>query len=176
MAFFFATPDDLLPVLLSVEARHSIVYTPCDHDAKPRAEHFRTARDLPTLFRLQPFESAVGGPSYLVTELGSDVILRQLPRYEGKDRWTVDQLANPNSTVLQHGGFYHDNILLQGQVRTAYKTTVAVRLQRAFDAAIQRHFVKVKAFYVGPAAEALLDSGWRLTAAQQCPLDYDLRR
>jgi hypothetical protein len=112
----------------------------------------------------------------LVTEASTDVVLRQLSRYEGKDRWSVDQLANPDSIILPHGGLLKENVLLSGEVRTAYKTTVALRLQRAFDAAIRKHFVKIQAFYVGPAAEALLDSGCRLTAAEQCPPEFDLRR
>jgi hypothetical protein len=176
MAHFFATPDDLLPVLVSVEAKHSIVYTPCGHVHKPKVAHFSTARNLPTLFQPQPYESAVGGPAYLITEAGTDVVLRQLSPYEGKDRWSVDQLANPDSTVLRHGGLYGDNVLLHGDVGTAYKTNVAMRLQRAFDAAIRKHFVKIGSFYVGPGAEALLDSGWRLTAAKQCPPEFDLCR
>ena len=176
MAFFFATADDLLPVLLSIEAKHAVVYTPFEHVYEPRTEHFRTARVLPTLFKPQPYESAVGGPAYLVTVAGTDVVLRQLSRYEGKDRWSVDQLTNPDSTVLRHGGLFKENILLSGEVRTAYKTTVALRLQRAFDAAIRKHFAKIQAFYVGPAAEGLLDSGCRLTAAEQCPPEFDLRR
>jgi hypothetical protein len=176
MAFFFATGDDLLPVLLSVEAKRTVVYTPFGHIHEPRAEHFRTARDLPTLFQPQPFESSVCGPAYVVTEAGTDVVLGRLSRYEGKDRWSVDQLANPDSTVLRHGGLFKETVLLSGEVRTAYRTAVAQRLQRAFDAAIRKHFVKIQAFYVGPAAEALLDSGCRLTAAEQSPLEFDLRR
>src|SRR5205809_2899149 len=127
MAFFFATADDLLPVLLSVEARHAVVYTPGGHIYEPRADHYRTARDLPTLFRPQPFESAVSGPVYLVTEVGAEVILRKLPPYEGRDRWSVDQLANPDSTGLRHGGMYGQNVLLPGEIRTASKTKVAAR-------------------------------------------------
>jgi hypothetical protein len=176
VARFFATADDLLVVLLSVEARHAVVYTPFDHIHKPRAEHFRTAQELPTLFRPQPYESATCGPMYLVTEAGTEVILRPLTRYEGKDRWSVDQLANPDSVVLRHGGMYGDNVLLQGEISTAYKTKVASRLQRAFGAAIRKYFVKIGVFYVGPAAEVLLDSGCRLTAAEQCPSASDLRR
>jgi len=176
MAFFFATADDLLPVLLSVEARRSIMYTPFEHVNEPRVNHFHTDRDLPTLFQPQPFESAVCGPSYLVTEAGTEVVLCPLSPYEGKDRWSIDQLANPDSTVLRHGGLYRDNVLLEGEVRTAHRTKVAARLQRAFDGAIRKHFVKIGAYYVGPGAEALLDSGYRLTAAEQCPLERDLRR
>jgi hypothetical protein len=176
MAFFHATADDLLPVLLSVEAKHAIVYTPCGHIHQPTTEHYRTALDLPTLFQPQPYESAVAGPAYLITLAGVEVVLRELSRFEGKDRWAVDQLANPDSTILLHGGMFKENVLLQGEIRTAYKTTVAQRLQRAFDAAVRKHFVKIQAFYVGPAAEALLDSGCRLSAAEQCPPEYDLRR
>jgi hypothetical protein len=176
MAFFCATAEDLLPVLLSVEAKHALVYTPFGHIHEPRADHYPTARDLRTLFEPQPFESAVAGPAYLITEAGTEVVLRQLSPYEGNDRWSVDQLANPNSTVLRHGGLLNENVLLHGEVRTAHRTTVAQRLQRAFDAAIRRHFVQIQAFLVGPAAEALLDSGCRLTAAEQCPPEFDLRR
>jgi hypothetical protein len=176
MAFFFATAEDLLPVLLTVEARRAVVYTPFEHVHEPRADHFRTARDLPTLFKPQPFESAVCGPAYLVTEAGTEVVLRQLSPYGEKDRWSIDQLANPDSTVLRHGGLYGDNVLLRGEVRTAYKTQAAQRLQRAFDAAIRKQFVKIGWCYVGPKAEVLLDSGYRLTAAEQCPTESDLRR
>ena len=176
MAFFHATAEDLLPVLVSVETKHAIVYTPFGHFYEPRVDHYHTARDLPTLFQPQPYESAVAGPTYLITEAGTEVVFEQLSRYEGRDRWSVDQLANPDSTVLRHGGLFKENILLQGEIRTAYKTTVAQRLQRAFDTAIRKHFVKIQAFYVGPAAVALLDSGCRLTAAEQCPPEFDLRR
>jgi hypothetical protein len=176
MAFFFATADDLLPVLLSVEAQQAVVYTPFAHIHEPRVDHYRTARDLPTLFQTQPFESAVCGPAYLITAADTAVVLRQLSRYEGRDRWSVDQLANPDSTVLRHGGLFNVNVLLRGEVRTAYKTSVAQRLQRAFDAAIRKRFVRIQAIYVGPAAEALLDSGCRLTTAEQCPRELDLRR
>ncbi len=176
MAFFFATADDLLPVLLGVEARLSVAYTPFGHVNVPKVDHFYTARDLPTLFQPQPFESAVCGPAYLVTQSGAEIALSQLSPFDGKDRWAVDQLANPDSTVLRHGGLYGGNVLLQGEIRTAYKTKAALRLQRAFDSAVRKHFVKIKAFYVGPGAESLLDSGCRLTAAQQCPPEFDLRR
>ena len=57
MARFFATADDLLPVLLSVEARFPVVYTPCEHVNQPKWIHFTTARDIPTLFQPQPYES-----------------------------------------------------------------------------------------------------------------------
>lgn len=176
MAFFFATADDLLPVLLSVETRQPVAYTLCGHVHEPRVDRYDTAQDIPTLFLPAPFESAGLGPAYLVTESGTAAVLRQLSRYQGKDRWAVDQLYNPDSAVLRHGGLYGDRILLDGEIRTASNTNGALRLQRAFDAAVRKHFVKIKAFYVGKQAETLLDSGFRLTAAEQCPQYLDLCR
>lgn len=177
MAHFFATPDDLLSVLLSVEAQHPVVYTLYGNAKASRVDHFTTARDLPTLFQPQPYESAICGPMYLVTEAGTDVVLRYFRLNSGEDRWAVDQLANPDSTVLRHGGFYGDKVLLEGDVGTAYKTKAARRLQRAFDDAIQEHFLKIDAhYYVGPGAEALLDSGYRLTADARGSPEYDLHR
>jgi len=176
MARFFASAEDLLPVLLGVEAKHPVVYTPCDTVNEPRADHYTTAENLPTLFQAQPYESAICGPAYLITDAGTEVVLRHIRLNTGQDRWVIDQLVNPDSTVLRHGGLYGDNVLLPGGVGTAHKTKVARRLQRAFDNAIRKHFVKIGAYYVGPRAETLLDSGYRLTDAQQCPPKYDLRR
>jgi len=98
MAFFFATAVDLLEVLVRVEVKlGGRIYAMW---LRPRAESgsLLTANDLPTLFDPQPAESALAGPAYLIREAGSEVALRQLPQYEGKDRWSVDQLANPDST------------------------------------------------------------------------------
>lgn len=176
MAFFFATPDDLLPVLLAVEAKIPVAYTPFGHFNEPRVVQIFTASSLPTLFQPAPSESAMSCTAYVVTEAGTSIVLRQLSPYEGKDRWSVDQFCNPDSTVLRHGGIWGRNVLLNGEVRTAHKTKVAARIQRAFDSAIRHAFRKIKAFYVGPQAEGLLDSGWRLTAAEQCPPEFDLRR
>jgi hypothetical protein len=176
MSYFFATPEDLLPVLLSIESHRQIKYTRYGHISEPTIESYATAKDLPTLFLPAPHESAVAGPSYVVTEFSATIALRRLSPRLGGERWAVDQLANPDSTVLQHGGLYGERILLRGEVRTAYKSSVATSLQRTFDRAIRKSFSKVRSFYVGSHAEALLDAGCRLTAAKQSPPEYDLHR
>ncbi len=116
------------------------------------------------------------GPKYLVTEAGKPIAVRELSHFDGQERWSVDQLTNPDSTVLTHGGRYGERILLRGEIRTASKSITASSLQRAFDTSVRRHFVKIKAFYVGKQAEELLDSGYRLTDAEQSPEAYDLCR
>jgi hypothetical protein len=106
----------------------------------------------------------------------NEVVLRELAPFEGRARWSIDQLANPDSTMLWHGGMYGESVLLYGRVATTSKTRVALSLQRAFESAIKKQFVRVKAFYVGAQAEELLDIGFRLTISAESPNDYDLKR
>jgi hypothetical protein len=176
MANFFATPDDLLPVLQDVERRIRIKYTLTGHLNEPRIESFETAKDLPALFEPAPYESAIQCPTYLVTEAAATVVPRPFQLHNGKRQWVIDQLENPDSVVLSPGGLFGDNVLLCGRVATAHKTAVSARLQRAFDDSCRRHFAKIRAFRVGKQAESLLDRGYRLTAAQQSPPEYDLAR
>jgi hypothetical protein len=172
---FYATPEDLLPVLLNVEKRHSLRYTPCEHHGSRNIPSFTSATELPTLFKPAPYESAVLCPAYLVTNLSTEVVPRAF-RSDGMKVWAIDQLENPDSVVISHGGMYGDNILLYGRVSTVHKTPVAVRLQRAIESQLRKAFSKIHAFRVGKQAEALLDSGARLTIAKQSPQTYDLVR
>jgi hypothetical protein len=176
MAHFFATPEDLLPVLLSVEASRTLAYTLTGHVDSPEAHSFHTCRELATLFEPSPTDAASTGPAYLITEATAPVSLRELPPYGGKNRWAIDQLLNPDSTVLRHGGIHGAHVLLSGEVRTASKSPTATSLQRTFDAAFRKHFVRIKAFYVGSRAEAMLDSGYRLAASSRSPAENDLHR
>ena len=176
MAHFFATAEDLLPVLESIESSRSVAYTLTGQMEKHVVESFYTCRDLRTLFESASSDSATTSSSYLVTERDRVVSVRAVPSPTGKQRWAIDQLQNPDSAVLWHGGFCGPRTLLHGRVATASRSPVAVSLQRAFDTTIRKHFVRIKAFYVGKQAEQLLDSGHRLTASAQSPLAYDLCR
>jgi len=176
MVHFFATSEDLLPVLEDVERRIPIKYTLTGHLNTPHVESFESAKELPALFQPAPFQSAIACPTYLVTEAATPVTLRPFTLVSGQRQWAVDQLFNPDSVTLSPGGLFGDNVLLYGRVATAHKTAVSGRLLRAYSSAFRKHFAMVKAFRVGAQAEKLLDGGYRLTAAQQCPAEYDLAR
>jgi len=176
MAFLFATTDDILPVLLDVEKKWRITYTPVGHFDTPAVKSFFSARDLPSLFLGAPYESAVLCPRYLVTELDAVVTSRKIAQDNGVTVWCIDQLENSGSTVISLGGLYEESVLLRGEIRTVHRDPEAKRLQRAFDVGVQKNFTKIKAFRVGRNAEALLDKGVRLTAAKQSPPSYDLSR
>jgi hypothetical protein len=46
---------------------------------------------------------------------------------------------------------------------------------RRFESAFKKHFVKIGAYWVGPSAKRALDSGTRLTIAEQSAPEFDLR-
>ena len=176
MAFFYATAEDLLPVLLSVENKIRIKYTAFDHFKSPSVKAFASALELPTLNLPAPFESAVACPKYLVTHRDATVKPRKITRHDSKAAWSIDQLENDESTVFSHGGLFGEDVLLYGEIRTVHKDPVSQMLQRAFDTEIRISFKKIQSFRVGKHAETLLDAGVRLTGAKQSPRTNDLSR
>ena len=176
MPHFFATAEDLLPVFSIVEAKRNLSYTLMDQIYSPKIVSYAHGSELPTLHSPAPSESAVNCPGYLVTDAEQSVVLRELSIYEGRRRWAVDQLENPDTTVFWHGGLYEETVFLHGRVATVSKSKLAQSLQRSFASAIKKEFVRIKAFYVGAEAAALLSAGCRLTIAKQSPREYDLSR
>jgi hypothetical protein len=78
--------------------------------------------------------------------------------------------------VLSPGGIWCDEVLLSGSVTTVSDSEVAQRLMKRFRSAFRKRFVRVQAYLVGPGAEAMLDTGKRLTHAAQSPPEYNLKR
>jgi hypothetical protein len=88
--------------------------------------------------------------------------------------YAIDQLANPDSIIIQPGGLYPPDVLLHGRVGTASSARFAAQLQRAFAFSLAELFQRIRAFYVGPEAQELWRRGYRLTPSVQSPHEYDL--
>lgn len=177
MPHFFATANDLMPVLAAVESRRRLAYTLTGHTASPDVVSFYSGESLPTLRSSATSDTASTASAYLVVGVDTSIVARPIQvQCEDTPRWAIDQLVNPDSTVLWHGGSWRSDVLLSGRVASASKTASSQSLQRAFETQIKRHFSRIKAFYVGEEAARLLDSGARLTMSAQSPLEYDLTR
>jgi hypothetical protein len=177
MPHFFATANDLLPVLAAVESRRRIAYTRTGHKNSSEVISFQSGESLETLRAAATSATASMTAAYLVTELECPVVPRVIHvRGEDEPRWAIDQLLNPDSTVLWHGGFWRDDVLLSGRIASTSKSAPSLSLQRAFETQITRRFCRIKAFYVGEEAARLLDSGARLTMSAQSPREFDLIR
>jgi len=171
---FYATRDDLLPVLETVERKHSVAYTLTGLRESRELTTVYSGAAIATLGSPAPNPNACGGYAYLVTPADVQVIIREVPQRAGGTRYAVDQLANPISITFGHGGFYAPDVLLYGRVATCSDHPAAAKLYRAFASAVGKHFCRIRAFYVGPTAVDLFHHGCRLTIGANSPRDYDL--
>ena len=172
---FYATPEDLLPVLDYYDSKQDVKYVRTGMFHSPELIVFNSGRSISTIFQPAPYVNAIAGFNYLVTPSNEKVNIRPCPQSAGGVRYAVDQAINGRTFTLLHGGIFEERILLYGRVATSVDDTIALKLFRSFSRAIEKHFTRIKAFYVGPNAESLLDSGFRLGDAAS-PMEYDLRR
>ena len=171
---FFAAGDDLLPVFESVEANRGLSYTLCGLFPSRELTSVVAGGEIPALRSPAPYPSAIACPQYLVTAAGAPISVREVPQKSGGVLYAIDQLENPESTIIQPGGLYPPHVLLHGRVGTVSSEPFAAQLQRAFASAIAKFFERARAFYVGPEARELWGRGYRLTPNAQSPREYDL--
>ena len=171
---FYATADDLLPVFERVEKRHSLAYTLRGLFESPVLTTVFSGAAIPTLRAPAPVSSASCGHQYLATPFTVPIHVREVPQVRGGIRYTFDQATTPDSVEVTPGGFFRPEVLLYGRVATISTTPFSKQVYRAFTSAIAAHFVRVRAFYVGPQAAELLRSGYRLTIGADSPPEYDL--
>jgi hypothetical protein len=171
---FFAMADDLIPVFERADKKQPLVYTLAGLFDSPELIHAERGADLPSLRQPAPCKGTVGRPRYLVLPRELSVQIREVPQRAGGIKYAVDQLINPDSITISHGGVPEPSILLNGEVGTCTDSEISVSLYRSFANAIGKHFVQVRAFWVGPEAYRLFKNGWRLTGNVDSPREYDL--
>ena len=172
---FFADRNDLTSVIKAVEASAQLKYARIDHYPSARADIFSSALDFDNLGRAD-FGSASGCTSFLVSDRTTQIRMEPIFLQDGAKRFNLDQLENSDTIVFTPAGILNDKIILHGRVATASDTVEAQRLMKLFAGVIRKKFTKVKAFYVGAGALAMLDAGVRLTISDQSPKDFDLAR
>jgi hypothetical protein len=170
---FFALKEDLLAVLELVESKGALKYARMGNFARPEIKDgisvFERGSGIPNLGKASA-DSAAACEAFLVCQRETPVNLRPL---QG-ERVCIDQLANPDAVEFKPGGIWTEDIVLHGRIATASDSEISKALMKRFQAAVKRTFSKLKAFYVGPKALALLENGKRLTIAAQSPREFDL--
>src|SRR5437762_10434006 len=110
---FFATRDDLLPVLQEVELHHALKYLECGLFGDAERPVFHSSLELENL------GTAVAGdsnrePTFLVLRSEASLKVREVLQRRGALKYAVDQLNNPESIVLKPGGRYGDSVIIAG--------------------------------------------------------------
>ncbi|MYM97973.1 hypothetical protein [Duganella vulcania] len=173
--YFYATPNDLLPALDHIDSELQLAYVLMGLFDDEAQTTYANGSMLPTLAESLSVGSAISSPGYLVTERSMPIRTREVQQNDGSKKYAVDQLLNPNSIVFQHGGFYSTEILLPGRVATVSDTPAAMKIQRVFSTILAKSFTRVKAYWVGQEALALLQQGTRLTVGADSSSEFDLK-
>ena len=200
ICLFYATGDDLLTVTEKVESAAAIKYVRFGTVTELPPERFDNAAQIPNL-GIAVHQAAGMCDTFLVCDASAAIIPREVKtlteedinrlttsigdqevqvdknnwrRLVGVRRFAIDQLKNPDTITFSPGGLWNNDILLHGRVATASQSKSSQALMKRFKAALQKTFVKVKAFYVGPQALMLLKNGQRLTVSAQSPREFDL--
>ncbi|MBL0122454.1 MAG: hypothetical protein IPP88_06875 [Betaproteobacteria bacterium] len=161
-------------MLEQFESKLAVAYRPVGLFDNTSIIAFAHGGELPTLHSQAPAESAASGYCYLVTLADLTPQIRAVPQRSGGSLYALDQLANPDSIIFQHGGFWNAGVLLYGCVSTVSDSPGALKLQRALSSAIEKYFTRIKSFYVGTNAKSAMASGCRLTIGANSPKEYDL--
>jgi hypothetical protein len=163
---FYATPRDLRDICARVVDRIPLRFD--------RAGSFETATlnaiALPTEADLTTREPHV---AYLLNRSEAAVSVRRLETMQGA-RFFVDELLNPESATLALGHRPSVSVLTPGSIGTTSKAGEGVQIVWEFRKAMANYFTKVRAYWVGPEALALLRSGARLTLSEQSAPSFDL--
>ena len=172
---FFAVSPDLQELLFSIEATHRLQYVEaglCDRqEVVPR----ESLADIPGL-GIANHGDTNQETVFLVANRESVIHVRTVAQRKRGAKFAIDQVANPHTIVFRPGGRYAGSSVIAGQVGTTSGTAESKELFEVFAAEIRHRFEKVRSFYVGKGAGALLDSGCRLTASIKAPPVYDLNR
>ena len=170
---FYATRDDLEPVVREIESTGVFRYALTGLHASECYPEYLSALDIPSLGRATA-DQANTCDSYLVVERSEKIAIRDIRQGLLRIRYAVDQLANPRSIIFQSGGVRDGRVIIHGRVATICDSEEAKSMFRLFSRCLKKNFTKRQAFYVGPEAMRLKDDGYRLTIGVKSPKEYDL--
>lgn len=174
--FFFATPNDIVPVLERLEANAPLKFVVLGNLTTPNRPIYLHASDIPNP-GVATHETGNASTAYMVSLRDTKNHMRKLVGKSGEQRWTLDNGDNEETVILTMAGLWEDGTLLPGLMDTLHQTPVAQQLMKWFLAALkQEGFTKIESWWVGKEAMEMLRSGKRLTTtAVQSPPEFDLK-
>jgi hypothetical protein len=162
---FFSAGADLQVVLEAVETTRSLRYVVAGRYSTP---------EVPGVGSWQALGSLAKADAILVSEQQFPLEFRSVRQSAGGVAYFVDELQNPSAVTLALGTEVSPRLLLPGMVGTAAKNGPAAALFRAYRSAFEKHFLKVKAYWVGPTAVEYWRAGARLTVSAEASTEFDL--
>ena len=172
---YFAARRDLIPVFIAVESKSPLQYIWSRMSDTPDILRLRTYQEIPSIGIAMTGDSN-SEPFWLASDVDVAISVEAIPQKQGGTRYVADQRMNPQTVVLTLGGVFRDIGVIPGEVSTCTTDPDSRRLLELFRKEIKKHFVRIREYWVGPEAEILLDSGYRLTPAVSAPTFCDIKR
>jgi hypothetical protein len=171
---FYATKQDLAPLLSSLEAQQNLQYTLTGMFDVNRLQTYFSYTDIPDFGRAS-HPNAIGNPTYLVSLRGTTLRVEEVPQEAGGICFAVSQRLNDDTIILGPGGWYGSDVILYGRIGTISNSVASKKLYSLFAKSFRKCFEKVQEFYVGPEALNRCKVGVRLTIGASSPAEFDLR-
>jgi hypothetical protein len=171
--YFYTCGNDLFALLSRIENLLEIKYVRAGRIPGPSVEEYESYSAIPGLERAKGMRGRDGG-SYLIVEKNCNVRMQKMKMFDGKLRFDVEQLLNPESILFCPGGEFGERTIIRGDFSTISDTAISLKFFRAVRSAIRKDFTNIKRNWLGPDALVALRNGWRLTFAADTSSDYDL--
>ena len=160
---YFATTDDFVLLVRCVMSHNEIQLVECG------------LFDVPAIVILSTPNDVMPMTSYLVTNKGMKVSVRDVPQRNGSTKFAIDAKNNPDSITIRFGGEVNGR-LTPGFIGCGVDNEISKRIAFEFANVIKNKFEYIKSSYVGPEAVKMLDSGYRLSPTPNSSEVYDLCR
>ncbi|MEM6955451.1 MAG: hypothetical protein AAF411_25005 [Myxococcota bacterium] len=174
---FFATPEDIRPVLERFEAFEPIQYVEMQMRTDDLRAVYMSSEQLPDAGQAND-RDANFCERYLICPRDAKVSVQTMKMKNGKTRRDVFAVDNPEGASLTTAGIWRHDILLPGRMTAMHRNASSDAIIKNFRSAIRKEkFKKVKAFWVGPAAMGWLRDGKRLPSGGDAddPTSLDLK-
>jgi hypothetical protein len=164
---FFCTVADVVLCMKGTEDQEPLQYH-LKESATPSSE------PVLTITAVAPDVIARHERQFLASRRGDQLRVRKVEPSSGHPWYAFDQVENPDAVMLYFGS-QTGTVLTPGSVSTLGGSSEAVSLFKLISKHFKKKCRRVKSYWVGPEALALLRSGWRLTVNETASRTYDLR-
>jgi hypothetical protein len=171
----YAIRSDWLDCFAAAETNRPLAYTLAGPFEKPVLQTFYGVTSIPDLGVAKPGKTDLAS-TFLVHDIDRVIHIRDVPQRNGLIRYAIDQLHNPATVGVKPGGLVGDNIVIAGQLGITTDDPTSTELFKLLARCVRKHFTKIKAYWVGPSAEAILDAGGKLAVSSEADPLYDLAR
>jgi hypothetical protein len=169
----FAAESDLITLLSQFEAKVDVSYVRAGMFDGEIVVRFSSSAEIPELGVASSSDQNQCA-TFLIVPGDSEIRVRSIQQRRGGTRYAIDQLMNPSTLAFVAGGVFGESYVIAGQFGTCTDDPISLDLMRGLTNLVRGQFERIKSYFVGPKAKALMEQGYRLTPDARLSEEYDL--